>query len=93
MIEGKVVRVQRVKRAKLNTDELIAQVCYYYPQYTFEEAERLSYRRISLLLKVAQKQRAVHYYNLVQIVAAPHTKKGKGVTKLSDHFKKIAEDK
>ena len=91
--QGKVIKVKRVptKAAKLNTEELLAQVCYYYPQYTLETAALLSYRRVTLLLKVVKKQQAMHYYNLTQIAAAPHTKKGHGVKKLSEHFKKIAD--
>ena len=90
--EGKRIKVQQVKSSqrKINVDELLAQVCYHYPQYTFQDAANLSYRRVQLLLSVAQKQKAIEYYNLTQIVAAPHTKKGEGVKKLSEHFKKIA---
>ena len=90
--EGKRIKVQRVKSShnKINVEELLAQVCYHYPQYTLDEAARLSYRRVNLLLKVAQKQQAIEFYNLTQIAAAPHTKKGEGVKKLTEHFKKIA---
>lgn len=91
MEEGRRVKVQKIKPERLNGEELLAQVCYYYPAYTLETAAKLSYRQVTLLLKVAQKQKATEYYNLTQIVASPHTKKGKGVQKLSDHFKKIAE--
>lgn len=92
MEEGKKVRVQRVTtRTKLKGEELLAQVCFYYPAYTLDTAAKLSYRQVQLLLKVANKQQAVYYYNLTQIVAAPNTKKGKGVQKLSDHFKKMAD--
>lgn len=90
--EGKRIRVQPVgsQGHKFDAEELIAQVCYFYPQYKFEEAERLSMRRINILLKVVRKQQALQMYNLTQIAAAPHTKKGEGVKKLSEHFKKIA---
>lgn len=90
--QGKRIKVQQVKTKsqRLNTEELLAQVCYHYPQYTLNDAAKLSYRRITLLLKVAQQQKAIEYYNLTQIAAAPHTKKGEGVKKLTEHFKKIA---
>lgn len=90
--QGKRVKVQKVKSAssKLNGDELLAQLCFLYPQYTLNEARRLPYKDVQLLLRVAQKQQAAQLYNLTQVVAAPHTKKGEGVRKLSEHFKKIA---
>jgi hypothetical protein len=92
-VQGTRVRVQPVnkKSQRINGEELIAQVCYYYPQYDLDTAKQLSYRRVRLLLRVAQQQQAIQLYNLTQIAAAPHTKKGIGVKKLSDHFKKIAD--
>lgn len=71
--------------------ELWATVCYYYPQYTLAEASKLSARDIKLLLRVAEKQKAQDKYDMTQIVAAPHTKKGSGVKKLTEHFKKQME--
>lgn len=90
--EGKRIKVQSVRSAvqSLKGEELLAQVCYYYPQYTLQTAALLSYRQVVLLLKTANKLKAVDYYNLVQIAAAPQTKKGEGVKKLSEHFKKLA---
>lgn len=92
-LEGKRIKMQSVVKAtrkKFVAEELYAQVCYHYPQYTMNDAAKLSYHRIKLLLKVAAQQKAVEYYNLTQIAAAPHTKKGEGVKKLSEHFKKTA---
>lgn len=91
--EGKRVAVKKVasKARKVNVAELLAQLCYYYPQYTLKEAQELPYIHVQLLLRVAKKQQAIQLYNLTQIAAAPHTKKGKGVERLSEHFKKIAD--
>lgn len=89
----RVVKVQKIKPEKLNGEELLAQICYYYPAYTLDTASKLSYRQVILLLRVANKQRAMHYYNLTQIIASPNTKKGAGVKKLSDHFKEQANKK
>lgn len=92
-ITGRRVRVQKapVDTPKIDFDELCAQLCYYFPQYKFHEARNLSLRRVKLLLNVAKKQEAIHFYNLTQISAAPHTEKGKGVKTLSEHFKNIAK--
>lgn len=85
------IRVQQApsQSSKTSKREMLAQLCYFYPQYTLVEASLLPFRDISLLIKTAQKQEAVKNYNLTQIVAAPHTKKGQGVKKLSEHFKKL----
>lgn len=90
--QGKRVRVKKVvsQAPKLNVRELLAQLCYYYPQYTLNDAQKIPYRDVQLLLRVARKQQAIQLYNLTQISAAPHTKKGEGVKKLSEHFKGIA---
>lgn len=69
--------------------ELWATICYYYPQYTLKEASKLPARDIKLLLRVAEKIISQNKYDLTQIAAAPHTKKGSGVKKLSEHFKKL----
>lgn len=90
-VEGKRIKLQKIISVKkFNGEELLAQLCYHYPQYTLYAASKLSYRQVQLLLRVAKQQQAIQMYNLTQIAAAPHTKKGSGVTKLSDHFKKTA---
>ena len=76
---------------KANKRELWAMICYYYPQYTLKEASQLPVRDIKLLLRVADKLEARKKYDLTQIVAAPHTKKGSGVKKLTEHFRKQME--
>ncbi len=69
---------------------MFALLCYYFPQYTLEEAAELSFRDVQLLIHTAQKMEAARMYNLTQIAAAPHTKKMVNVKKLSDYFKKLA---
>ena len=71
--------------------EVYAEVCYYYPRYSLEEVAKLPARDVALLLKIARREEARRMFNLVQIAAAPHTKKGQGVKELSNYFKKIFE--
>lgn len=71
--------------------DIWATVAYYYPQYTLKEASKLPARDIKLLIKTAKKLEAQKMFNLTQIAAAPHTKKGEGVKKLSEHFKRLAK--
>lgn len=81
--------VHEVNDKPLSKRETWARVCYYYPQYTLETVATLPIRDLRLLLKMAERIEAERSYDLVQIVAAPHTKKGKGVKDLTDHYKKI----
>lgn len=71
--------------------DLLTRVCYFYPQYTIDEAEKLADSQVRALLFQAEKQRAIELYNQTLIAAAPHTKKGKLVKKLIEQYKKIAE--
>jgi len=71
--------------------DLLTRVCYFYPQYTLEMAETLTDSQVTALLIQVEKQRAIGFYNLTLIAAAPHTKKGQLVGKLIKQYKKIAE--
>lgn len=74
-----------------DTVDLLTRVCYFYPQYTLEEAEKLTNSEVTALLIQAEKQRAIDYYNHVLIAAAPHSKKGKLVEKLIKQYKAVAQ--
>ena len=76
----------------LSKREVYATVCFYYPQYKLSEVQSLPARDIQLLLKTARKLEASQNYNLTQIVAAPHSKKGAGVKKLLEHFQKTVKE-
>ena len=71
--------------------ETLTRLCYFYPQYTLEMAEKLPNSAVQALLLQAEKQRAIELYNHTLIAAAPHTKKGKMVDKLLKQYKKIVE--
>lgn len=86
------IKVQKVEKSKSSKRELYARVCYFYQQYTLEDVEKMPNRDVTLLLKVANQVEALKMLNLTQISAAPYTKKGMGVKKLTSHFKKVAKD-
>lgn len=71
------------------SEKLLARLCYLYPQYTFNSARKLSFRRVKLLIETAHRIEAERMLNLTQIAAAPHTKKMVGVKKLTTHFKRL----
>lgn len=88
------IEVQRVndETTKGSKRQLYARVCFFYPQYKLQDVEKMPQRDVSLLLQVAQQIEALRMLNLTQISAAPHTKKGSGVKKLTEHFKRIAKN-
>lgn len=85
-----VIQAARIPQKKTNKRELYAMVCFYYNQYTLKEAQKLPARDLILLIKTAQKLEAQKMFNLTQIAAAPHTKGGKSVKKLAEHFKNVS---
>jgi hypothetical protein len=85
-----VIQVAKIPRPEAKPMRLLATLCFFYPQYTLASARKLPYKHVVLLIQEAQRQQAADYYNMVQIVSAPHTEKAAGVKKLSDHFKKLA---
>ena len=89
MAEIKVKKVTSKDRG-FTKRELYATVCFYYPQYTLKQVQKLPARDVQLLLKTARKLEAQRMYNLTQIVATPHSRKQVNVKKLIDYFKKIA---
>lgn len=87
-----VIRAKKIPgREPDPPDVTLAKFCYYFPSYKFHEARQLPYRRVVKMLRIAQKEYAMKMLHLTQIVAAPHTKKGKGVKKMLELFNKIIE--
>lgn len=94
--EGKTVDVQSVSQVKAENAipafgenrTTYARVCFFYPQYKMEDVEAMPYRDVALLLSVANKIEAARMHNLTLIASAPHSKDGKGVKTLVEHFRK-----
>lgn len=84
------IEVERVpnKPTHDKTLQTLAEFCWHYPQYTLVQAKKLQINQFKALLAEARRQEALRMYNLTNIVAAPHSKKGQAVKKLSNHFKK-----
>ena len=85
------IEVAKIPQKDVKKRNLYARVCYFYPQYRLEDVAKMPNRDVVLLLKTAEQVEALRMLNLTQIAAAPHTKKGSGVQKLSNHFKRIAK--
>lgn len=90
MAEIKVQKISQ-KAPKTTPDDVIALFCYYFPQYKYHEARKLPFKRVHQMLKVAGKEKAKNMLGFMQIIAAPHTKKMKGIQNLIEHYKSIIE--
>lgn len=86
------IEVAKVPKKEASKRGLYARVCYFYPQYKLKDVAEMPQRDVLLLLKTADQIEAVRMLNLTQISAAPHTRKGAGVKKLTTHFRKIAKN-
>lgn len=89
MAEIKVAKLPSA--SKMSKRELYATIAYFYPQYTLQEVQELPGRDVILLFDTAKRLQAANNVNLTQIAAAPHTSKGRGVSKLISEFRKIAK--
>jgi hypothetical protein len=90
-VEAKPLHAPVREDSDADVVDLITRVCYFYPQYTLDAASLLTNAEVTALLVQADKQKAVEYYNLTLIAAAPYSKKGKLVDKLIKQYRKIAE--
>ena len=86
------IEVAKIPTKKASKRELYAMVCFYYQQYDLQTVQNMPARDLYLLIKTAQKMEAIKMFNLTQIAAAPHTKKGSGVKKLAEHFKRMSRE-
>jgi hypothetical protein len=85
------IKAQRVPKKQVKPDEILYRFCLLFPQYTYKQATRLPAKRVMGMLKVAQEERAKDMLDILQIVAAPHTKKGSAVKKLYAHYKALID--
>ena len=66
------IKVAKAPRAEVKPISLLGTLCYYYPQYTLQEARNLPYKHVILLINTAHRIKAADNLNLLQIVAAPN---------------------
>lgn len=84
-----VVKVQKIPKKIQKAEDILASFCYNFPRYSLAQARKMPYKRINQMLKVARKEHARKMVDLLRIVAAPHSPKGKDVTKLLQEFNDI----
>ncbi len=86
-----IIKAQRVPKKQVKPRDTLYRFCFYFPQYKYSEARKLPAKHVIGMLEVAQKERAKTMSDFVQIVAAPHTKKGSAVKKLIKHYKELID--
>lgn len=87
-----LIQTQKIPKKEVSVDDTLATFCYKFPQYTFSQAERLPYKRVLQMLKIARKLESQRMIELVNISAAPHTKKGQGVKNVIEYYKGIINE-
>lgn len=75
-MEKQVVVAASIPKKKVKPLELLGMFCYYYQQYNLNQARKLPYKTVKLLLEVANQQKALEYANLIQIASAARGKDG-----------------
>lgn len=86
------IKIQKIPKKKISVDDTLATFCYKFPQYTFSQAERLPYKRVIQMLKTSRKLDAQRMIELVNIAAAPHTKKGQGIKNIIEYYKGVINE-
>lgn len=87
-----IIKVQKIPQKTISIDEILMQFCFYFPKYSFKEAKQLPYKRVILLLKIAQKENAKKMLELLNIVTAPHTKNGSGIKTITSYYQNILDN-
>lgn len=90
-VHVKSIRPPVDKNSDSELVDIITKICYFYPQYNLETAQKLTDSQATALILQAEKQRAIDLYNYTLITASPHSKKGQLVNKLLKQYKGIIE--
>lgn len=87
----RVIKAQKIPKKQNDPEETLALFCFYFPAYAYHEARQLPYKRIVKMLKVVRKEQARQKIDLLNIVTAPHSKKGQAVKKLMSYYQQQME--
>lgn len=88
----------RIKAQKVNTkitesgEDTLARFCYHFPQYTYAKANKLPYKRILKMLKVARKEKVYEWYNQLRIAIAHKSSKKSSISNLIKEYKQVLEN-
>ena len=86
-----IIKAQKVPKKTESVEDIIARFCCCFPQYKFHEARKLPFFRIKMMIRTWEKEYARRMIDMVEIVSAPHTKKGSGIRKVIDRYRSILQ--
>lgn len=86
------IKVQKVPKKVESEEDILSRFCCYFPAYKFQEARRLPFRRVLMMMKMYKKHHAEKMLDLLEIAVAPHTKNGSGVRSAAKKFKDMMND-
>lgn len=84
-------RATKIPAKTLSAENILSKFCYYFPQYTYEQARKLPYKTVRLMLKTAKIEQAKHMVDLLRVHSGSRTKKGQ--KSVLSYFEKIIEEK
>lgn len=88
-MKPRVIKAKQVEHKKRSANSMLAEFCWYYQHYSLAIARKMPAKDVMMLLNMAKKKEAEKYLNLTQIVAAPHSDKGKNVKRLVSEYERI----
>lgn len=87
-----VIQAQKIPKKEISAQEILTTFCLYFPAYTYAQARSMPARRVSYMIKEARKKEARFMSELVRIVAAPQSEKGKEVQTMLEYYKNIIDE-
>lgn len=84
-----VFKAQKIPRKIQTSDDVLSIFCYHFPQYKYEEAKKLPYKRVAIMLRTARKERAKYMTDLLRVMTGSRSKKG--TDNVLSYFKDIIE--
>lgn len=93
-MEKKVIEAQPVPSAQQGDPITLSlyRLCYYFPQYTLDDAIEMPFHKVLAHLQVARQEKAAEYMELLNIQSVSTAKKpGSAIKKLSRQYKNVAE--
>lgn len=88
---GNLITIQKIPKKVYSVEDIVAKFCCCFPQYKFNEARKLPFVRIKKMLDIWEKEYSRKMIDLIEVVSAPHTKKGIGINKAIQRYKKILD--
>ncbi len=91
VIKVKKIPYSRHTGLKDNINLLICKFCYYYPQYTYNEAMNMPLKLLKTHIKTVEREKALNYIELLKIARVSQAKSNSPANTLYNEYKRTAE--